>query len=86
LNLGEIAGGGSAESFADVAGEHVGALDGSERLVVALGDGFFDEAFFQADAELGRAELDEVFGFEGGEVAQGLFEEGLFCGGASLTA
>ncbi len=55
-------------------------------MVVALCDGFFDEAFFQADAEFAGAELDEVLGFQGGELAEGLFEQGLLCCGAALAA
>lgn len=55
-------------------------------MVVALCDSFFDEAFFQADTEFVGAELDEVLGFQGGEVAEGLFEQGLLCGGAPLAA
>jgi hypothetical protein len=51
-----------------------------------LGYGFFDEALFEADAEVAGAKLDEVFGFEGREPTESLFEQGLFCGGASLAA
>ena len=47
---GEFVGHGEAEDVGDIAEEHIGALDGGERLIEGFGDGFFHEAFFQADA------------------------------------
>ena len=76
---------GESQCFADVAGEHVGALDRGERLVVSGGDSLFDEAFFQADAQFAGGDLDEVLRFERGEAAKSLLEQGLLCGGAALA-
>ena len=43
---------GEAGGVAEVAGEHVGVPDVGGIGGKGLGDGFLDEAFFQADAEV----------------------------------
>jgi hypothetical protein len=53
-------------------------------LVKGFGDGFFDEAFLEADAQLAGGDLDEVLGFEGGKTLKGVLEKGLLCCGAAL--
>ena len=47
-------------------------------MIEGFGDGFFDEAFFEADAQLASGDLDEVFGFEGGEPLERVREKSLF--------
>jgi len=81
---GKFVGHGEADDIGDIAEEHVGALDGRERLIEGFGDGFFDEAFFQADAQLAGGDFDEIFGFEGGEALERVFEKGLLRGWAAL--
>jgi hypothetical protein len=79
-----LVGDGEAQDFGDVAEEHVGTLDGGESLVEGFGDGFFHEAFFQADAQFAGGDFDEVFGFEGGETLESVFKESLLRGSAAL--
>ena len=43
---------GEAGGVAEVAGEHVGVADGRGVGGEGLGDGFFDESFLEADAEV----------------------------------
>ncbi len=81
---GKLVGHGEAKDVGDIAEEHVGALDGGGGLIEGFGDGFFDEAFFQADAELADGDFDEIFGFECGEALEGVLEKGLFGGGTTL--
>ena len=81
LDGGKLARDGEPENVGDVAGKHVGALNGGERLTEGFGNGFFDETFFEADAELPGGDLDEVFGFEGRQTLERVFEKSLFGGG-----
>ena len=53
-------------------------------MIEGFGDGFFDEAFFQTDAQFTGGDFDEVFGFESREALKGVLEEGLLCRGAAL--
>jgi hypothetical protein len=39
-----------------------------------LGDGFFDEAFFEPDAEFAGGDFDEIFGFEGGKALKSVLD------------
>ena len=55
-------------------------------MVKGFGDGFFDEAFFQADAQFAGGDLDEVLGFEGGEALECVLEESLFGGRSALLS
>ena len=43
---------GEAGGVAEIAGEHVGVPDGGGVGGECLGDGFFDESFLEADAEI----------------------------------
>jgi hypothetical protein len=79
-----LIGGGEAEDLGDIAEEHVGALHGGERLTEGFGDGFFDEAFFEPDAELAGGDLDEVFGFESRQARERVFEKALLRSWAAL--
>ena len=67
----ESVSGGEAQGFANVAQQHVGALDPVERSFECAGDRLFDETFFQADAQISGDDLDDVLGFE----RRGLFEK-----------
>lgn len=71
----ESAKAGEDGGFADIAGEHVGLADGGRLGLVCEGDGFFDEAFAEADAEVAGEEFDEGFAFDGVEGAESLAEE-----------
>ena len=66
---------GKAGGVAEVAGEHVGVADGSGIGGEGLGDGFFDQAFLESDAEVAGEELDERLALGGVQGAQALGEE-----------
>ena len=53
-------------------------------MVEGFSDGFLDEAFLEADAKLAGGDLDEVFGFEGGQALERVFEKSLLGGGTAL--
>ena len=70
LNRGERAGEGGAGDGGEVAAEHMGFADEFDGLGGSGGEGVFDKAVFQADAEVTEEEFDQVFrfyGMEGGE-------------------
>ena len=62
--FGQLSCGRQAQSFADIAEQHVGALDLIERRFESPGDGFLDETFFQTDAQVSADDLHNVLGFE----------------------
>ena len=80
----ELVGDGEAEDVGDVSDKHIRALDGRESLIEGFGDGFFDETFFQADAQLTGGDFDEILGFQGGEALESVLEESLLGGWAAL--
>ena len=49
-NGGQIVRSGGAQSFADVAGQHVGPTNCLDGAFERLSDGLFDKAFLQSDA------------------------------------
>jgi hypothetical protein len=58
----------------DISREHVGPLDIGQGLIEGEGDGFFHKALLQADAQLARQNLYEVFGFTGPGTPEQLLE------------
>jgi hypothetical protein len=62
--LGQFSRGGQAQSFAEIAEQHVGALDLVEGFVESASDRFLDETFFQADAQVAADDFHDVLGFE----------------------
>jgi hypothetical protein len=63
-----------AQRLADVAGQHVGALDRFEWLVERPGNHLFDQALFQANPQVVGDNLDDVFHFQRARAAKKLFE------------
>ncbi len=61
----EVADKRQAEGCADVAKQHVGPLYRRERLAEGASNGFFDEALFQANAQVSGDDFHDVLGFEG---------------------
>lgn len=82
-DAGEGVAAGGADDGGEVAAEHAGFADGFERAAGGGGDGFFDEAFFEADAKIGGDDLDEVFRGGGGEAGEAGLEEVELGGGAA---
>ncbi len=88
--VGEGSGEGAADGPGEVGFEHDGVADGADFDGVGgvvggggLGDGFFDEALFDADAHVAEHEFEEVFGFDGGGLAEEVFDEAGTDGGGS---
>ena len=80
----ELVGDGEAEDIGNISGKHIRALDGRKSLIECFGDGFLDETFFQADAQLTGGDFDEVLGFQSGEALESMLEKGLLRGWAAL--
>lgn len=74
-DVGEFVPFGEAGGFADVAEEQVGLSHLLCRKVESAGDGFFDEAFLEADAEVAGDDFDEILGFERGAEFQSAQEQ-----------
>ena len=62
--VGQFSRGGQVQSFAEIAEQHVGALDEVKGRFESTSDGFFYETFFQTDAQVSADNLHDVFGFE----------------------
>src|SRR5260370_35481603 len=58
-------------------------MNGGESVVEAFVHGVVNEAGVVTDAELAGGDLDEVFGFEGRQALERVFEKSLFGGGAA---
>ena len=71
------------QRLANVAQQHVGPLHLAQRSAVGLGDRFFHQTFFQADAQIASHDLDDVLGFEGRGLREQLSRQGGFRGRAS---
>ncbi len=74
--VGELVGRGQAQGFADVAGQHIGALHLGQGLVEGHGDSLLHQVFPQADAQVAGDDFDDVLGFEGRRTAKQFFEQG----------
>src|SRR5260370_11064761 len=58
-------------------------MNGGESVVEAFVHGVVNEAGVVTDAELAGGDLDEVFGFEGRQAVERVFEKSLFGGGTA---
>ena len=56
---------GEAQSLADIAQHHVGALNLRQGLLEGASDSFFHQTFAQAYAQIAQDDFDDVFGFAG---------------------
>ena len=66
------------QGLADITEEHVRTLNAVNRRAESLGDRFFDQVLFQADAEIAGDDLDDVFRFQRIGATKQLFHHGTF--------
>lgn len=68
-------GAGGVDDGGEVAAEHVGLANRGDRAGGDGGDGFLDEAFLEAEAEVAGDDFEQVFRLDGREAAEGGGEE-----------